>query len=303
MRIPRVGAVRVHESMRKMLRLMERGRLKILSMTVERKGNRLFVSFSVDVVRWHSKRNEGDIPRIGIDVGVRRLATIGTPGGVLEVLENKKPLEASLKKLRKLYRDRSRCTSTESSRYRKRTEVISVLHRKIANVRRNEIHVLTTRLAKSHREIVVEGSNFASLARQKGAPGVRKRRRDLADAALAEARRQLCYKTPWYGSRLIEANPFYPSSKLCSACGQAGAPGWSENWICQHCLTRHQRDDSASVNLARYPESSWAQLGPIGGMEPASDPREGAAELRSAKPGRSPEGGASPAGAIPALPV
>ncbi len=128
-------------------------------------------------------------------------------------------------------------------------------------------------------------------------------RREEEAAGPAEARRQLRYKTVWYGGKLIEANPFYPSSKLCSVCGEIGNPGWPEDWTCQHCLTRQQRDGSASVNLAHYPESSWAQLGPIGGMEPASDPREGAAELRSAKPGRSPEGGASPAGAIPALPV
>ena len=302
-RIPRVGTVRVHESMRKMLRLMERGRLKVLSMTVERKGDRLFASFSVDVVRWKSKRTDSGIPRIGIDVGVRRLATVGTPEEVLEVVENRKPLEASLKKLQKLYRDRSRCTSEKSSRYRKRTRAISVLQRRIANIRRNEVHFLTSRLAKSHREIVVEGSNFSNLARQKGTPGVRKRRRDLADSALAEVRRQLRYKCGWYGSRLIEADRFYPSSKICTVCEARGDPGWSEEWTCRHCLSRHQRDDSASVNLARYPESSWAQLGPMGVTGPASDSREGAAELRNAKPGRSPEGGPSPAGAIPALPV
>lgn len=302
-KVPRVGTVRVHESLRKMLRLMARDRLKVLSMTVERRGNRIVVSFGVDVVRWGAKRKDEGVERIGIDVGVRRLGTVGKPDGVLEVLENRRPLDVHLKELRSLYRARSRCTSVESLRYRKRTEDISVLQRRIANVRKDEIHAFTTRLAKSHREIVVEGCNFADLARQRGTPGVRKRRRDLADAAMAEVRRQLRYKTEWYGSELIEADAFYPSSKLCSVCGELGNPGWSEYWTCEHCLTRHQRDENACVNLARYPESGWVQLGPTRGVEAVSDSRKGAVVLGSAKSGRSFEGRQSAAEAIPVLPA
>ena len=59
--------------------------------------------------------------------------------------------------------------------------------------------MFTTRLAKSHGEIVVEGMNVAGLMQQKGLPGVRKRRRDLADTAMGEARRQLRYKVPGMG--------------------------------------------------------------------------------------------------------
>ena len=45
----------------------------------------------------------------------------------------------------------------------------------------------------------VEGMHVAGLMRQKGLPGIRKRRRDLANTAMGEARGQLMYKVSWYG--------------------------------------------------------------------------------------------------------
>jgi len=65
---------------------------------------------------------------------------------------------------------------------------------------------------------VVEGLDAAWLLRQKGLPGARARRRALSDSALGETRRQLGYKTGWYGSRLVIADRFYPSSRTCHVC-------------------------------------------------------------------------------------
>lgn len=41
----------------------------------------------------------------------------------------------------------------------------------------------------------------------------------ISDAGMGELRRQLTYKSEWYGATLIVADRFYPSSKLCSGCG------------------------------------------------------------------------------------
>jgi transposase len=60
---------------------------------------------------------------------------------------------------------------------------------------------------------VVEQLNLAGMLRN------RRLARSLLDAGLAELRRQLAYKTAWYGSRLVVADRFHPSSKTCSACG------------------------------------------------------------------------------------
>ncbi|MHB1251737.1 MAG: zinc ribbon domain-containing protein [Acidimicrobiales bacterium] len=103
---------------------------------------------------------------------------------------------------------------------------------------------------------VVEGLDVVSLLQPRGLSGARPRRRGLFDAALGEIRRQLRDKCPWYGSTLIEADRFFPSSKTCQDCGHVQNIGWSEHWRCEECSSSHQRDDSAAINLAR-----WASLG------------------------------------------
>ena len=255
-KVPRVGTVRLHENARRLERLISGNRARILSATISRRGGRCFIAFQVDVLRWsHGWERQTPGPRIGVDVGVRRPATVANAEGrVLEVLENPKPLDRNLKGLRRLYRARSRRSSERSVRYRERTLRISKLHRRVADMRRDLVQKFTTRLAKSHGETLVEGLNASNLARQKNTPGVRKRRRDLADAALAEARRELRYKTVWYSGVLVEADPFFPSSKLCSGCGSLNEPGWAEYWTCLDCGVTHQRDENAAVNLARYPD-------------------------------------------------
>ena len=95
-------------------------------------------------------------------------------------------------------------------------------HAHAAAVRRDVLHKATTALAQQHQVVVVETLN-ASGMRSPG--GARKRglNRALADAALAEVRRMLGYKSRWYGSQLVEADRFYPSSKTCSALREAKA--------------------------------------------------------------------------------
>ena len=177
--------------------------------------------------------------RVGVDLGVRRLATVASADGtVLERVPNPKSLDRFLAELKRLYHERSLCTSRDSCRYRERTLRVSKLQRRIADVRRNAIHVPTTRLAKTRGEIVVEGMSVAGLMQQRGIPGVRKRRRDLADASMGEVRRQLRYKVSWVGGILVEADGFLPSSKLCSSCGALGGPGWLEYWRCEQVWRR-----------------------------------------------------------------
>ncbi len=94
-------------------------------------------------------------------------------------------------------------------------------------------------------------------------PGARARRRGLSDAALGTPRRHLSYKTVWYGSALVVADRWFPSSKTCHACRHVQDIGWDEQWQCDRCSVVHQRDDCAAINLARYEETS-SIVGPVG---------------------------------------
>jgi putative transposase len=104
---------------------------------------------------------------------------------------------------------------------------------------------------------VVEQLNLAGMVRN------RRLARALSDSGLAELRRQLTYKTSWYGSRLIVADPFYPSSKTCSACGwvKAKLTLAERTFTCEACGLRIDRDLNAAHNLAKLvqhvAQSGW----------------------------------------------
>ena len=261
--LPVIGCVRTHENTRRIERLIGAGRARVLAISVRRNGTRLDASVRVLVRRPQQPRVALPVSRVGVDVGVRRLATVATADGiVVERVENPRPLDSTLRELRHVSRARSRCVQG-SRRYRERTTELSRLHRRANDGRTHHLHVLTTRLAKTHGRIVVEGLEAAGMLRQKGLVGARARRRGLSDAALATPRRHLVYKTGWYGSRLVVADRWFPSSKTCHACGHVQDIGWAQHWQCQACSVSHQRDDNAAVNLARYEETS-SVVGPVG---------------------------------------
>jgi putative transposase len=268
--LPVIGSVRVHENTRRIERLIRAGRARVLAISVRRNGARIDASVRVLVQRPIQPHVAQPASRVGVDVGVRRLATVATADGtVLERAGNPRPLETALRELRHACRARSRCAKG-SRQYRARTAEISRLHRRAADVRNCHLHVLTTRLAKSHGQIVVEGLDAAGMLRQEGLTGARARRRGLSDSALGTPRRHLSYKTGWYGSVVIEADRWFPSSKTCSVCGHVQDIGWAGHWHCGQCSAQHDRDDNAAVNLARYEEASPAgvtAVGPVGAAD------------------------------------
>jgi putative transposase len=288
--LPVIGCVRTHENTRRIQRLIRAGRSRVLAISARRNGTRLDASVRVCVQRPQQPSVALPGSRVGVDVGVRRLATVAAADGVvIEHVANPRPLEAALGELRHVCRARSRCTKG-SRRYRERTTQISRLHRRVNDVRTHHLHVLTTRLAKTHGRIVVEGLDAAGMLRQKGLSGARARRRGLSDAAMGTPRRHLSYKTGWYGSQLVVADRWFPSSKTCHACGHVQDIGWSERWQCQACsASPHQRDDNASINLARY-EDTVSVVGPVGAAVKrgaARKTRPSRAGGREARKGRS----------------
>ncbi|HEX8009053.1 MAG TPA: RNA-guided endonuclease TnpB family protein, partial [Trebonia sp.] len=174
--------------------------------------------------------------------------------------------------LRHLSRQRSRRTRG-SRRYTQTQRKITRLYRRAASIRGHHLHALTSGLAKTHGEIVVEGLDAAGMLAQRALTGVRARRRGLSDSALGQGRRQLVYKAGWYGSHLVVADRWYPSSRICHRCGNRQDIGWDQRWTCTGCGTSHQRDDNAAINLACYEPltTSDSALGPVGGRQLAGE--------------------------------
>jgi putative transposase len=250
-RLPRIGILKTHESTRKLARRLEHGTARILAATITRTADRWFVSFTVEVQRT-TPASHGHDTVVGVDVGVRHLATLSTE----TIIPNPRALERSLRKLRRLNRQLAR-RKPSSKRRRQTRRRLARVHARAANLRRDALHKLTTTLATQHATVVVEQLNLAGLVQN------RHLARALADTGLAEMRRQLTYKTSWYGSQLVVADPFYPSSKTCSACGwvKAKLTLAERTFTCDTCGLFLDRDLNAARNLAKLAEhvaqSGW----------------------------------------------
>lgn len=238
--LPRIGRVRTHEPTTALLEKLQGGKARILRATVVREGGRWFVSFTCAVER-EPKTPQHPEAVVGVDAGLRHLAVLSTG----ERVPNPRPLKAARRKIARLNRELARRKPGSHNREETRQR-LARLHAHVANIRRDAVHKLTTRLARTYGTVVAERLNVAGMLRN------RRLARAVADASLAEIRRQLGYKTIWHGSRLVEADRFYPSSKTCSCCGavKPELPLWERTFRCTACGLVLDRDENAARNLA-----------------------------------------------------
>ncbi|MCL6564197.1 MAG: transposase [Firmicutes bacterium] len=232
--LPRLGRIRLKEEPQ------VQGR--ILSATVSREADHWYVSLTVEVDLPNPEPVRG--PSVGIDVGLHHFATVVGDDGTVAKVEAPRPLERSLRCLRRRQRQHTRKRKGSKNR-RKSALRLARLYRRIRHQRKDFLHKLTTRLAKTKSVIVVEDLNVSGLLRNHHLA------RHVADSGWGEFRRMLAYKCLWYGSRLVVANRYYPSSKTCSACGHVleALPLDVRGWDCPVCGAHHDRDVNAARNL------------------------------------------------------
>jgi putative transposase len=238
--LPRIGRVRTYELTTALVEKIEAGKARILRATVSHEGGRWFVSFTCEVEREPKAPRFPDVA-VGVDAGLRHLAVLSTG----ERVENPRPLKAALRRIARLNRELGR-RKRGSQNYEETRRRLARAHSRVANIRRDVWNKLTTRLARTYGVIVVERLCVAGMRRNRCLA------RAVADAAPAELRRMLAYKCVWYGSRLVEADRFWPSSKTCSHCGavKEKLPLWERTFRCGACGLVLDRDENAARNLA-----------------------------------------------------
>jgi putative transposase len=286
--LPVIGCVRTHENTRRIEHLIRAGRARVLAISVGRNGARLDASVRVCVQRPQQPGVALAGSRVGVDVGVRRLATVATSDGtVIEQVENPRPLDAALRGLRQLCRARSRATKG-SRRYRERTTQISRLHRRVNDVRTHHLHVLTTRLAKTHGRIVVEGLDAAGMLGKRAslvpAPGgVDSQMRPWAQLGATCPTRRAGTGRSW--SLLTAGSLRRKPAMPAGMCRASDGPNTGNARHVRHRINVTTTPPSTS-HATRTPLASSAQLGPPSSVEPTVRP--GLAGLVAVKRGREP---------------
>lgn len=286
--LPRIGTVRLHENRADLRALIDAGDLRILSATVCLDRGRWFVAFQVEQ-RHELVRVARPDAVVGIDLGIKTLAVLADSDGVLGEEPNPRHLDRAQKQLRRASRVVSRRLGPDrrtgkqpSKRWEKANQARNKVYHRVANLREDSLHKMTTRLACEYGTVVIEDLNVAGMGRN------RRLSRRIADAAFGEIRRQLTYKTRRHGTRLVVADRWYPSSKTCSRCGvvKAKLPLSMRVFECDNCGLVLDRDANAGHNMVALAARTTG-TGVAGDLDPAkaeSKPRGADRKTRTTLP-------------------
>jgi len=257
---PKVGRVQLREHLRWPGRIM--------GASVGRQADHWYLAVQVEVPDHvaHLYRTSDGV--IGVDLGVSAAATLSNG----EKIAAPRPLAAALRRMR--IRSRRQSRKLEAARKavgikgsipkgarlpvsKNRTcgaRALARLHARIARVHADFMHKLTTRLCRENEAVVIEDLNVRGMLSNA------RLARAISDVGFYEFRRQLQYKAGRYGTQILLADRWYPSSKLCSACGDKYATlGLCERtWTCAACGAHHDRDVNAAINLQRLATGALA---------------------------------------------
>ena len=233
--LPRLGKIKLSES-----DYIPKD-VKILSATVSKRADKWFVSVQVE---------EHDIEPvaavnavIGIDLGIKMLATCsdGT------TYANPKALKKNLKNLKRKQRQLSK-KKKGSKNYGKAKKKLAKLHYRISNIRKDTLHKVTTKIISENQVIVLESLKVSNMMKNHCLAQA------ISDVGLFEFRRQIEYKAKWNNRKVVFADTFFASSKLCSCCGckNESLTLADRTFECQECDNKMDRDMNAAMNLKQF---------------------------------------------------
>ena len=198
---------------------------------------RYYVSFRVDEPLEAMPATEG---AIGIDLGLACFATFSDS----TKHQAPRPLRRKMAQLKRAQKALSRKQRGSRNRIKAKLRVAKI-HQKISDIRRDDLHKLSTRLVRENQMIAVEDLNVRGMMANHSLAGA------IGDSGWSEFVRQLQYKCEWQGRTFVRIDRWCPSSKTCSACGAVvdSLPLDVRAWACPECGVEHDRDVNAARNI------------------------------------------------------
>ena len=243
--LPKIGFVRYRNS-RNII-----GEIK--NVTVSQKCGKWFVSIQTEFEQEIPTPKDGEI---GMDMGIVRFATLSN-GQYFEPINAFKTLKGKLAKLQKRFKHKTKF----SKNWQKLKTKISRLHHKIANIRKNHLHQISSHISKKHAIVYIEDLQVANMS--KSAKGSAEQHgknmqqkaglnRAILDQSWTEFRRQLDYKLAWNGGYLIAVPP-HNTSRCCPACGYTAKDNrqTQAQFECVQCGFTENADVVGAINVLK----------------------------------------------------
>lgn len=179
---------------------------------------------------------------IGIDLGIKSLV-VCSDGQTFPNIKTTKQYE---KQLRFRQKELSRTKKGSKGRDKARLKV-GKLQVKIANIRHNHLHQITSKLINENQVICLEDLSVKNMMSNHCLS------KSIGDASWGELVRQITYKAGWYGRKVVKIDRYFPSSKTCNHCGyiNEGLTLDQREWDCPRCQENLDRDLNASLNILR----------------------------------------------------
>jgi putative transposase len=230
-KIPKIGTIKTAERVGKWL--------NIRNATISKWAGQYFISLLVEYTPQPYKKPTNEI---GIDMGIKSFAILSD--GI--IVDN---IRTTAKYSVRLAREQRQLSKMQKGSHNREKQKVKVarLHFKIANIRNDFLHKVSTAIAKQYSLIALEDLNIEGmLANHKLA-------KSISDCSWGKFIKQLEYKGLWYGCEVVMIGRFEPSSKLCNECGyvMVEMPLNIRDWECPQCHTQHDRDINAAKNILK----------------------------------------------------
>lgn len=210
---------------------------KIFNVEIFYKNKKWYVNFLVSKKQKNKKQT--DLSSIGIDVGLKQFAflsngqTVSNPRFYDKLKER---ISFEQKKLSKKQKG--------SNRWKYQKTKVNKLYTKLYRQRLDFLHKVTSYLTEKYDVIGIESINIRDLQKKKHL------RNSLSDVSWGEFISMLQYKCDEKGKHLIGVERFFPSSQICSNCGnKRWMPVHIRTYSCMSCGVETDRDFNAALNI------------------------------------------------------
>jgi putative transposase len=236
------------------------GKIKSATLSKDKAGN-FYLSFLIDCVT--PELSEPIHESVGLDFGISTYITTSRA----DEITNLRSTRSNEKKLKRLNQNLSRKEKGSRNKEKARLKLAKA-HKKIANRKLTYIHTTTKQLVRKNQVVGIEDLNVGGMMKN------HRLARSIQEVSLYETKRQLEYKSRFYGRTLVKVDRFYPSSKLCSGCeNKKDKLKLSERvYKCVKCGLVIGRDLNAALNI----EKEALRIIKIGNCNPESKPVDSA---------------------------